>query len=55
MIKGQDLRYIGRPFPGFNATAPFVTFVNELSVHEITILYNDIERVISRFDVKVIG
>jgi hypothetical protein len=55
MVKGQNLRYIGRPFPGYLPDSPYMTFINDHSVYEITVLYNNNEMIVNRFSVKTIG
>lgn len=55
LIKGQNLRYIGRPFPGYIADANYMTFIEDHNVFEIKVLYNNTEMIINRFDIKPIG
>jgi hypothetical protein len=52
LVKGQNLRYIGRPFPGYTADTPYMTFLNDHSVFEINVLYLEKEMIINRFDIK---
>lgn len=54
-MKGQNLRYIGRPFAGYTADANYMTFLNDHSVFEINVLYNNKEMIINRFDTKPVG
>lgn len=54
LVKGQNLRYIGRPFPGYIAETNYMTFLNDHSVFEINVLYNNKEMIINRFDTKPI-
>jgi hypothetical protein len=54
MVAGQNLRYIGRPFPGYKAEEPYMTFIKDHNVYEITVLYNNAELVINRTSVKVV-
>jgi hypothetical protein len=55
MVKGQNLRYIGRPFPGYIADTNYMTFLSDHSVFEIKVLYNNTEMIINKFDVKTVG
>ncbi|EHQ28962.1 hypothetical protein [Mucilaginibacter paludis] len=55
LIKGQNLRYIGRPFPGYSSNAPYMTFVDDHNVYEITVMYNHTEMIINRFSVKALS
>jgi hypothetical protein len=52
LVKGQNLRYIGRPFPGYTAESPYMTFISEQSAFEIKVIYNEKEMQINRFDTK---
>ncbi len=54
MVAGQNLRYIGRSFPGYKPEEPYMTFIKDFSIYEITVLYNNAELVINKSSVKVL-
>ncbi|RKR82622.1 hypothetical protein BDD43_2807 [Mucilaginibacter gracilis] len=55
LVKGQNLRYIGRPFPGYITDTNYMTFLSDHSVFEIKVLYNEKEMIVNRFDIKPVG
>jgi len=48
LLAGQNLRYIGKGFPGFVKGSPYMTFVAHHNSSQCIVNYNDIHVVINK-------
>lgn len=51
-VVGQNLRYIGRPFPGFVKGQPYMTFVQTHEENRYLVRYNEKNIVVHKFDTE---
>jgi hypothetical protein len=55
LTPGQNVRYIGRGFPGFVKGQPYMVFVDYHQGHEVLVKYNDANIVVSKYHVESIN
>jgi len=47
LLAGQNLRYTGKTFPGFNKDLPYVTFVAYHNTSQCVVSYNDVQVIVN--------
>jgi hypothetical protein len=49
LVAGQNLRYVGKGFPGYIKGQPYMVFVAYHSVHEVLVKYNDADVIVNKY------
>ncbi|WP_207532639.1 hypothetical protein [Desertivirga arenae] len=54
LIPGQNLRYVGKGFPGFKKGQPYMIFVEYKGIHQVLVKYNDLNVIVNKYHTEAL-
>jgi len=54
ILAGQNVRYIGRGFPGYVKGQPYMIFIAYQGIYEVLVRYNNTDIKVSKSDIQTV-